>query len=533
MLSPLQVRSLCADSRSLQAGDVFVAYPGHAGAAGQRADGRRFIADALGRGAAGVLWEREGFAWNAAWQVPNAAVDGLKPLVGAISSEVYGFPSEQLFMAGVTGTNGKTSVSQWIAQALHVCGKPCGVIGTLGASLYGGTTGLNGAGAAADAAAASGGTANTTPDAIVLQRTLKQMREAGAVACAMEVSSIGLDQARVGGTAFDCAVFTNFTRDHLDYHGSMAAYEAAKTQLFLMEGLTHAVINLDDPMGVRLMAKTANRLDRIAYCIAGAAPVARYVEDEGRLTASEVRFNEQGARFTVTSDWGVTDVAAPVWGLFNVSNLLAVIGTLIAAGVPFESAARAVEQIHAVPGRMNALGGKDAPLVVIDYAHTPDALEQALATLRPLATARGGALRIVFGCGGDRDAGKRPLMGAVAERGADAVMLTSDNPRSEAPEAIIAAIAHGMHKPHLVVADRAQAIARAVGGAGAADVVLIAGKGHERYQEMAGRKLPFSDHDVARKAIDNRPNSARSAPSAIGAQTANTAQSVNRSGGVQ
>lgn len=532
-LSPLQVRALSADSRTLQAGDVFVAYPGHAAQVGRqsggrggahaaaRADGRNFIADALARGAAGVLWEREGFTWNPAWQVPNAGITGLKPLVGAISSEVYGFPSEQLFMAGVTGTNGKTSVSQWIAQALQICGKPCGVIGTLGASLYGGTTGLNGAGAAADTAADSGGAANTTPDAIVLQRTLKQMREAGAAACTIEVSSIGLDQARVAGVAFDCAVFTNFTRDHLDYHGSMAAYEAAKTQLFLMEGLTHAIINLDDPMGVRLMAKTADRLDRIAYCIAGAAPVAEYVEDEGRLTASAIRFNQQGVRFTVTSDWGSATIAAPVWGTFNVSNLLAVMGVLIAAGVPFDAAAQAIEKIDAVPGRMNALGGKDAPLVVIDYAHTPDALDQVLATLRPLAAARGGALRVVFGCGGDRDPGKRPLMGEVAGRGADAVMLTSDNPRSEAPDTIIAQIARGMTTPHLVVADRAQAIARAVGGAGVADVVLIAGKGHERYQETAGRKLPFSDHDVARNALDNRHHSTP------------RAQDPARAGGVQ
>ncbi len=502
LLSPLQVRALSADSRTLQAGEVFVAYPGHAARAGgltgahaaAGSDGRNFIAGALARGAAGVLWEREGFTWNDAWQVPNAGITGLKPLVGAIASEVYGFPSEPLFMAGVTGTNGKTSVSQWIAQALHQCGKPCGVIGTLGASLHGAAAGLD----------AAGGALNTTPDAIVLQRTLKSLREAGAVACAMEVSSIGLDQARVAGVAFDCAVFTNFTRDHLDYHGSMAAYEAAKTQLFLSQGLTHAVINLDDPMGVRLMAKTGDRLDRIAYCIEGAAPVAEFVEDEGRLTASAITFNEQGARFTVTSDWGSAAIAAPVWGGFNVSNLLAVMGTLIAAGVPFDAAAQAIEKIEAVPGRMNALGGKDAPLVVIDYAHTPDALDKALAALRPLAAARGGALRVVFGCGGDRDPGKRPLMGEVAGRAADAVMLTSDNPRSEAPDAIIAAIARGIAKPHLVVADRAQAIARAVSGAGAADVVLIAGKGHERYQETAGRKLPFSDHDVARSALDNR-----------------------------
>jgi UDP-N-acetylmuramoyl-L-alanyl-D-glutamate--2,6-diaminopimelate ligase len=490
MLNGLHVGGLSADSRGVQAGDVFVAYPGHGG----RTDGRKFIPDALARGAAGVLWERAGFDWRNEWRVPNVAVEGLKPLVGAIASEVYGFPSEALFMAGVTGTNGKTSVSQWIAQALQACGKPCGVIGTLGVALAGSDTAFPGAGDAA----------NTTPDAIVLQRTLKDLNAAGAVACAMEVSSIGLDQARVAGVAFDCAVFTNFTRDHLDYHASMQAYEAAKTRLFLEPGLEHVVINLDDPMGIRLMAKTADRLDRIAYCIEGRSPVAEFVEDEGRLTASDIRFDEQGARFTVTSPWGAAAIAAPVWGEFNVSNLLAVIGTLIAAGVPFDAAAHAVQTIRAVPGRMNALGGVDAPLVVIDYAHTPDALEKALATLRPLADARQGALRVVFGCGGDRDPGKRPLMGQVAERRADAVMLTSDNPRFEAPEVIIAAIAAGMGKPHLVVADRAQAIARAVGGAGVHDLVLIAGKGHERYQDIGGRKLPFSDHDAARSALQNR-----------------------------
>ena len=508
MLSHVTVRELTADSRAVQAGDVFAAYPGHPRGDGSRVDGRHYIGDAIARGAAAVLWEREGFAWNDAWHLPQVAVDGLKPLVGAISSEIYGFPSEQLFMAGVTGTNGKTSVSQWIAQTLHACGKPCGVIGTLGASVIGcsaaggdqdGVSTADGA-----AAAAVNGAANTTPDAIVLQRTLKHMRDAGAAACAMEVSSIGLDQARVNGVAFDCAVFTNFTRDHLDYHTSMAAYEAAKTKLFMTEGLTHAVINLDDPMGVRLMAKTADRLDRIAYCIGGVSPVAEFVEDEGRLTASDLQFDAQGVRFTVNSDWGPAQVAAPVWGAFNVSNLLAVLGTLIAAGVPFDTAVRALEKIKAVPGRMNALGGEGTPLVVIDYAHTPDALEKALASLRPLAQSRAGALRVVFGCGGDRDAGKRPLMGEVAERLADAVMLTSDNPRSEAPEAIIAAIERGMVKPHLVVADRLQAITRAVQGAGVHDVILLAGKGHEATQEVAGRKLPFSDHDVARQALDNR-----------------------------
>ena len=487
------VRELTADSRSVRAGDVFVAYPGHSA----RVDGRQFIGDAIARGAAAVLWEREDFAWNHEWGVPNTGVDGLKPLVGTISSQVYGNPSEQLFMAGVTGTNGKTSVAEWVAQALEACGSPCGAIGTLGARFHE---------LQIDAV-------NTTPDAIVLQRTLGAMRAAGATACAMEVSSIGLDQDRTEGVAFDCAVFTNFTRDHLDYHADMAAYEAAKTKLFLRQSLTHAVVNLDDPMGVRLMAKMAGRIDRIAYCIAGKSPVAEYVEDEGRLTASDITFNGRGARFTVTgqgfgsdASGGVSSahIAAPVWGEFNVSNLLAVIGVLIAAGLPFEQAARAIEQLKPVPGRMHAVGGASAPLVVIDYAHTPDALAKALETLRPIAQSRGGALRVVFGCGGERDPGKRPQMGAAAETIADTVMLTNDNPRGENPAAIIAAIEAGMQKPRLVVADRAVAITRAVTGAAQNDVILIAGKGHERYQEIAGTKLPFSDHEVATTALEHR-----------------------------
>ena len=507
MLSHVNVRELTADSRSVRAGDVFVAYPGH----DKRVDGRSFIPEALARGAAAVLWERDGFAWTRAWSLPNVAVDGLKPLVGAISSEVYGFPSEQLFMAGVTGTNGKTSVSQWIAQALQACGTSCGVIGTLGTNLLeaaaDGAVASAGVAAGGDASAGgfphAGDAFNTTPDAIVLQRTLRKMRDGGAGACAMEVSSIGLDQSRVAGVAFDCAVFTNLTRDHLEYHASMAAYEAAKTRLFTHQGLKHVVINIDDPMGVRLMAKVADQVDRIAYCVAGKSAVVEFVDDEGRLTASDIRFNAAGVRFAVTSDWGSAEVAAPVWGEFNVSNLLAVLGTLIAAGVPFDAAVQALGEIAPVPGRMNALGGAGAPLVVIDYAHTPDALEKALLALRPLAQSRTGALRVVFGCGGDRDPGKRPLMGAVAERHADSVMLTSDNPRSEAPSAIIAAIEQGMTKGRLVVPDRARAIARAIQGAGVHDVILIAGKGHERYQEVGGRKLPFSDHDVARAALQN------------------------------
>ena len=501
------VRDLTADSRGLRAGDLFVAYPGHSTGSSARTDGRSFIGDAIARGAAAVLWERAEFDWNDAWHLPNVAVAGLKPLVGAISSEVYGKPSEPLFMAGVTGTNGKTSVAQWIAEALEICGKPCGSIGTLGAAF-----GARGAAFGARGAAFSDvklDAVNTTPDAIVLQRTLRDMRAAGAAACAMEVSSIGLDQERTAGVAFDCAVFTNFSRDHLDYHGDMAAYEAAKTKLFTQTGISHAVINLDDPMGVRLMTKVIEPVQRFTYCIEGKSAVTQYIEDEGRLVACDIRYVERGVHFTVKRlvegvEIAHAVVSVPVWGEFNVSNLLAVMSVLLAAGVPFVEAAQAIEKVQPVPGRMNALGGVNQPLVVIDYAHTPAALAKALETLKPIAQSRGGALRVVFGCGGDRDAGKRPQMGAVAETIADTVMLTSDNPRGEQPEAILAAIEAGMRKPRLVVADRGTAILRAVTGAAVNDVVLIAGKGHETTQEIGGIKLPFSDHDVARGALENR-----------------------------
>ena len=477
------VSELSADSRSIAAGAVFLAYPGH----GAKSDGRAYIGAALQRGASAVLWERDGYAWPEQLRAPNLPVEGLKNLAGPLASAVYGAPSEQLTMVGVTGTNGKTSVSQWTAQAMALCGKSCGVIGTLGARF----------------GEWSEAVPNTTPDAIILQRTLKRMLDAGAQACAMEVSSIGLDQERVAGVAFDVAVFTNFTRDHLDYHGDVAAYERAKTRLFTWPGLSKVVINIDDPMGVRLMARLADRIDRIAYCIAGKSPVAEHVEDEGRLTAGNIRYSDTGVAFDLASDWGSAELKVPVWGEFNVSNLLAVLGSLIAAGANFEQAVAAVQTLQPLPGRMNALQRPNAPLVVIDYAHTPDALEQALRALRPIAQARGGALALVFGCGGDRDAGKRPQMGLIAGGLADRVMLTSDNPRSEDPQEIIRQILAGVPDAQ-VEPDRARAILGAVRGAQARDILLIAGKGHEEYQEIAGKKLPFSDHEVARIALENR-----------------------------
>lgn len=478
----IDVRDLSADSRAVSPGAVFLAYPGHGGAH----DGRQHVEDALQRGAAAVLWEEAGFVWNPAWAVPNFAVPGLKPLAGPLAAAVFGHPSRALNMIGVTGTNGKTSVTQWVAHAMGRCASPCGVIGTLGARF--GDLDVP--------------VPNTTPDAIVLQRLLAHMRDAGAAACAMEVSSIGLDQARVAGVEFDIAVFTNLTRDHLDYHGDMASYEAAKARLFDWPSVTHAVVNLDDAAGLRLLARRRADVDAIAYGIESAEATA-LPAGAARLLARAPRFTPEGVAFETAGDWPGATVSAPVWGMFNVYNLLAVIGTLLAAGAPLGMATAAAGAIPAVPGRMNALGGGAEPLVMIDYAHTPDALQKVLEALRPVAQQRGGRLVAVFGCGGDRDPGKRPVMGEVAVRAADVVYLTSDNPRGEDARAIIDQIAAAAPGAHIVV-DRAAAIGAAVAAAGTADVVLVAGKGHETYQEVAGRRLPFSDHDVASRALDNR-----------------------------
>jgi UDP-N-acetylmuramoyl-L-alanyl-D-glutamate--2,6-diaminopimelate ligase len=459
--------SLCADSRAVRPGDVFVAMPGH------RTDGRAYIADAVARGAAGVLHEA-GVAVDVA--VPAIAVPNLAALSGEIAHLVYGRPSEQLWMAGVTGTNGKTSVSQWIAQAMNLFDCPCAVIGTLGNGFP-------------NKLAES---PNTTPDAITLHRLLAGFVEHGAVACAMEVSSIGLDQHRIGGVDLDVAVFTNLTRDHLEYHGTMEAYGAAKSKLFDWPGLGAAVLNLDDPFGAELDARLAGRVRTFGYTLTGK------VSRDETLAAQDFRMTSTGIAFTLN---GVA-ISAPVVGRFNGSNLLAVIGALLAGEETLEDIAGVLPRLTFPPGRMQAVGGENAPLVVIDYAHTPDALEKALATLRETATARGGRLACVFGCGGDRDAGKRPIMGALAERLADRVLLTSDNPRSEDPDAIIAAIAAGMKAKPEIEADRARAIETAIGEAGARDVILLAGKGHEPYQEIAGVRHPFSDLEHARTALE-------------------------------
>ena len=455
---------LTTDSRQVKRGTVFLAYPG------SRLDGRAYIADAVQRGAAAVIWERRDFRWDDRWDVPHLAIEGLRERASEIAGCVHGDPSESLWMVGVTGTNGKTSVSQWVAQALDGLGRRAAVLGTLGNGLVG------------ERAEAR----NTTPDAVVLQRELADYLRRGARAVAMEVSSHGLDQGRTAGVKFDVGVFTNLTRDHLDYHGTMQAYAEAKYRLFLSKGLAHAVVNEDDAFGREFAARLrATPVKVIGYGLAS-----------GELRGTALAQGDAGLRFRVSGPWGEGEVTAPVLGAFNASNLLAVIGVLVASGVAFRDALAAVSRLSPVPGRLERVGGGRGPLVVIDYAHTPDALEKALDALRP-AVAAGHRLLCVFGCGGDRDPGKRPIMGEVAARLADHVVVTSDNPRGEDPLAIVAQVMAGAGPRAEAVPDRQVAIFSAVHQAGPGDIVLVAGKGHETYQEIAGVRHPFSDREVA------------------------------------
>jgi len=461
------IARLTADSRRCAPGSAFFAYPG------EKADGRGYIGDAIARGVSAVLWEAQDFAWPAAWHVPNAAVSQLKQRSGELASAFHGDPSRHLWVCGVTGTNGKTSCSQWLAAALRASGTRSGVVGTLGSGFP-------------DALREVG---NTTPDALELQATLKDLRADGARAVAMEVSSHGLVQGRVNGVHFACALFTNLSHDHLDYHGSMAAYGEAKARLFAMPGLQTAVLNLDDPFGRELARRLRGRVRRIGYSVEAAADAT--LDEWLRLEPS----------MAIVSSWGRAKLTTRQVGRFNLANALGVLGCLVAHGLALADAVRLVSNLPAVPGRMEQVG--ERPLVIVDYAHTPDALDKVLIALRPVAAERGGRLAVVFGAGGDRDPVKRPLMGAAAARGADRVLITSDNPRSEDPLRIIDAVAAGAPRAAREP-DRRRAIERAIAEAAPEDVVLIAGKGHESYQEIAGKRLPFSDQAAARDALAER-----------------------------
>lgn len=482
---------LSSDSRSIAQGDVFLAYPG------DTADGRAYIAQAIGQGAQAVVYDDAGsFTWNRDWDIAHRAVADLKNNAGHIANGWYGKPDADMFSVAVTGTNGKTSCSQWLGRAFSRLGGPTAVVGTLGIGLF-----------ESGEAGAFKATGFTTPDAAVLQQALAECRDAGATALAIEASSIGLDQGRLNGLHFDVALFTNFTRDHLDYHGDMAAYEAAKTMLFGWNGLRHAVINLDDAMGLRLVQRLKNASSPVS--IIGYTLTGQQVEGVPALRATDVRSSHAGTVFQLDSQFGSAQVKIQLVGQFNVSNIMGILGVLLAKGIAWKAAVGVIESLTAVPGRMQQLGGQDHPLVVIDYAHTPDALEKTLGALRPVAQQRGGRLWCVFGCGGDRDPGKRAQMGVIAAA-ADQVVVTSDNPRSEDPGAIIAQIIEGLKSVQVeptqmnIIEDRAAAILWAVRQSARSDVVLIAGKGHEDYQEIKGKKLPFLDADHAALAIAAR-----------------------------
>lgn len=476
---------LHADSRPVGAGDGFIAWPGAA------TDGRRFVAAALAQGAAACLVEREGSEAFGFDSEAIATYAGLKAATGPIAAAFYDAPSEALEVLAVTGTNGKTSTAWWLAQALssraaQALRSPCAVVGTLGVGVppeltY---TGL------------------TTPDPVLLQRELRGFADRGFGACAIEASSIGIAERRLDGTRIGVAVFTNFTQDHLDYHGSMDAYWQAKVELFRWPGLRAAVINIDDVHGASLLAN-------MVETGVGALDVWTVSADgaPARLVARDIGYDDQGLHFTVVERGApVQRLATSLIGQYNVANLLGVLGALRALGLSLEEAVAACAGLDSVPGRMERLTLPGQPLAVVDYAHTPDALDKALAGLRPLARQRGGALWCLFGCGGDRDSAKRPMMAAVAETQADRVVVTSDNPRSEKPAAIISQILRGLARPEAahVEPDRARAIAETLAQARPEDVVLLAGRGHEAWQEIGGERIAFSDRTHAIDALTRR-----------------------------
>jgi UDP-N-acetylmuramoyl-L-alanyl-D-glutamate--2,6-diaminopimelate ligase len=471
------VSGLTLDSRSVRDGDVFVAL------AGARHHGIEFAPMAVRQGAVAVLAEPwpDGAAPVAC---PVVWVEDLRGRLGGIAARFHGDPSASMTVVGVTGTNGKTSTVQLLAQAFTHLGRRAATIGTLGA-------GMHGALAAAE---------RTTPDVIRVHALLAEFRDAGATDVAMEVSSHALDQHRVDGVHFDVAVFTNLTRDHLDYHGTMEAYGAAKARLFDWPDLRAAVVNVDDAFGRTLAGRFESHLRRPS---GRPRQLLRYgiESDAADVRARDVSTHSEGIDFELAVAGHAGKVRSRLLGHFNVANLLAVAGTLSALDVPFADIVESLQSLEPVAGRMNRLGGGTAPLIVVDYSHTPDALEQALTTLRDHCEGR---LVCVFGCGGERDAGKRPLMGAIAERLADVVVVTDDNPRGEDGDAIIAQVLAGLRVPAraLVQRDRARAIGLAIGRAHPGDVVLIAGKGHEAYQESAGVKRPFDDLQVARTTLE-------------------------------
>jgi len=474
----LRVTGVCIDSRKLRAGDAFLALPG------QKDHGWNHVPAAVRAGARVILAEPATvLSAPVLTGVPVIPVANLGAVAGVIAARFFGDPSQHMQVVGVTGTNGKTSTSHYIAAAMQeFTGGHAGIIGTLGNGPVGRLA----------------ATVLTTPDPVTLQEEIAAQLAGGVRFIALEVSSHALDLNRIAGVHVTTAVFTNLTRDHLDFHGDMAAYGAAKQRLFEMPGLNQAVVNLDDDFGRELMRACSRRMPVIGYQLIdrelpGSAPAD--------VLLGTLRDSAPGQlHLDVLGPWGSGSLRCALTGRFNAANMLAACATLHTLSVPFARALELLANARAVPGRMEAFRAPGRPTLVVDYAHTPDAVKKALQALRAQCRGR---LVCVFGCGGDRDPGKRPLMGAAAEAGADQTVITSDNPRSESPDAIITAILAGMRHPDraIVEPDRAAAITLAVDNAGAEDIVLVAGKGHETWQESGGRRLPFSDRQLARTLI--------------------------------
>ncbi|MDP1557945.1 MAG: UDP-N-acetylmuramoyl-L-alanyl-D-glutamate--2,6-diaminopimelate ligase [Nitrosomonas sp.] len=495
----VSIKHLVSDSRQIVPGDTFLAY------VGEKFDARKFIPQAIAAGANAVLWEKQNFSWDPAWKLPALPVTGLKEAAGFIASHVYGNPSRKLWLIGITGTNGKTSCSHWIAQAMAALNNKTAIIGTLG----------NGFPDKLES------TTNTTPDAVLLQQEMVMFLNQGADAVAMEVSSHGIEQGRINGSTFAVAVLTNLSRDHLDYHGSMDAYATAKEKLFFWPGLKHAVLNLDDVFGVEISRQLVNKETQvIGYGFRQPEVDSRSSESIRTVRGSNLKITIQGLGFDVEFEGNQAQVKAGLMGRFNASNLLAVLATLLISGYKFSDAVEAIQQVRPLPGRMEKFGGEALPVVIVDYAHTPDALEKVLITLReilrdspdkPGAETKNARLFCVFGCGGERDSGKRRISGEVVTRLADKAIITNDNPRSEKPREIIDEIVAGAEsrKNFSIEEDRGAAIYRAICDARKGDIVLIAGKGHESYQEMDGNKLPFSDCGVVQQVLQQLSTKAR------------------------
>lgn len=478
--SDCEITDVTLDSRQIRPGSLFLA------CAGISHHGLEFIHQAVERGAAAVVcepderWSPEAIqALADTLSIPLCPVAGLSTRVSALAGRFYADPSHHMTVFGITGTNGKTSCSHFLAQAFspeHLCG----VIGTVGNGLPG------------ELESAS----HTTPDAVTLQAQLWDLQNRGADMVAMEVSSHALDQGRAAAVRFDVALLTNLTQDHLDYHVDMDGYASAKLRLFTECDINCAVLNMDDPFAERVLAALPQRVKRIGYSTdpKKAPATGQWVQATRLLPGAD------GMTLTINSSWGQGQLVSPLLGRFNASNLLAVLAVLLYRGIPFQTALQKLAQVKTVPGRMQRLGGGDLPLVVVDYAHTPDALEHALQALREHV---GGRLVCVFGCGGDRDRGKRPLMGAIAERLADRVIITDDNPRTESGDLIVAEIVAGLNDAERaeVVRDRAEAIAISIREAAPGDLILIAGKGHETYQLVGDQVLHFSDCEQVEKAL--------------------------------